>query len=225
MFHTENPGLSIEYKTCYLKLKLQSMFHGRPVGLWMLLHLYVIPASVLGSVSSSSSSASTSTTFYHPRRLVTAHQTTPQEHKTRCGKSDRGDVTATGQGQFLILYLLGLYSNMDSVNLENIFRGLRFFTAGTVGALNARRLSANPETSSSSGANAADRDHLHNRCSPILPPDPLVSRYPSTSLVRPNPCPPVLYSLLPITKRACPLTPHCRFVLPVHQLSYPTMAP
>ncbi|KAK0430551.1 hypothetical protein EV421DRAFT_1743921 [Armillaria borealis] len=52
-------GLRIEYKTRYLKL--QSMFHERPVGLWMPLHL----------------------------RLATTHQTTPQEHKT--GEDVTGD--------------------------------------------------------------------------------------------------------------------------------------
>ncbi|SJL18247.1 uncharacterized protein ARMOST_21827 [Armillaria ostoyae] len=48
-----------------LKLKLQSIFHGRRVGMWMPLHF-----------------ASISSTFYHPRWLATTHQATPQECKT-----------------------------------------------------------------------------------------------------------------------------------------------
>ncbi len=63
MFRTENTGLGVEYKTRYLKL--QSVFHGRRVGLWMPLHLYMVPASILGSVLPCSSSTSISSTFYH----------------------------------------------------------------------------------------------------------------------------------------------------------------
>ncbi len=63
------------------------------------------------------------------------------------------------------------------VNLDNIFRGFRFFTAGAFGALYTPRLSADPDTSSSTSANAADKDHLQTCCPPLLPPDPPACRY------------------------------------------------
>ncbi|KAK0435415.1 hypothetical protein EV421DRAFT_1836055, partial [Armillaria borealis] len=72
------------------------MFHGRRVGTWMPLRLYVISVSILGSVSPCSSSTSISTTFYHPEDgwwLRIRRHLWPQERKTQHWKSDREDVT------------------------------------------------------------------------------------------------------------------------------------
>ncbi len=76
MFRTENTGLGIEYKTCYLKLQYTinvSRETRRTVD--APLHLYVIPASILDSISPCSSSVSIASSFYRPQVLALLNRT------------------------------------------------------------------------------------------------------------------------------------------------------
>ncbi len=147
------------------------MFHGRPVQLWMLLHLYMVLASILGFVSPRSSSTSISGTFYHPRRAddCASDDTSIAQNSTWEKWPWRRNRRQAKVSFSLRIYLVCVLASCGSSEPRKYLPRISTLYSRNSWCIICSTPLGWP--SSSSSASAADRDHLHNRCSPILLPD------------------------------------------------------